>query len=100
MNLVIESKAVRQYLHDGLNAQAIGFAILDQARAEIREEDGDSADNNAALRIFETALDWRLGILAVGLLEQAVKRGVHLRLPIRIARNGDIIATKSGKKVA
>jgi hypothetical protein len=84
------------------SAQDLSWMLLsdDESIEKMQEEEyGDSAENNFPLRVFETALDWGLGLTVLNFIYGAVADGKMPR-PFQVAANrqGDVfIITASGK---
>lgn len=103
----VEPRAVVQGLMDGRlrHAQDLGLALLsDDATvcAMAESEGGDSAANNLALRVFEHALDWGLGLAALGYIARMVKASRRLPKPFEVAvtARGEVyVVTATGRVV-
>ncbi len=92
----VEPRAVVEAFRTGRfqTAQDLGLALLgddETVCAMAHTSHGDAADTNVALRVFEHALDWGLGLRAWGFIVAAARLG-KLPKPFRVAadRSGNV----------
>jgi hypothetical protein len=80
----------------------LSWYLLRQAEDLLEEEqDGDAAERNLALAVFEQALDWRIGLAVLGVLQVALRRRRPPKtFALEISRNGSIaVVLPSGRRV-
>ena len=85
-------------------AQDLSYALLNQSRSVMDMSeglDGDSAQTNFALCVFDNALDWTLGLAVLNLIRACRKQHNRLPKPFRIAasRAGDVFLIAASGKV-
>jgi hypothetical protein len=81
--------------HKSAGAKGIGLYLLGQARSLARaaREDGDSARSNYALRVFEEAYDWRLGLSVLRVLQVfSAKHKLPKPFDLCVPRTGPLFA--------
>jgi hypothetical protein len=88
----VEPRAVLEAFASGRyqTARDLGLALLgdDETVCAMRATaHGDSSANNVALRAFEHALDWGLGLRALGWITWAARHG-KLPKPFHVAADG------------
>ncbi len=80
----------------------LSWHLLRQAEDVLEEEqDGDAAERNLGLAVFEQALDWRIGLAVLEVFRAAVERR---RIPkpfrVEITRSGRItVLLPSGRRL-
>lgn len=103
----IDPRDVVAKFRDGTykSAKDLSWALLSDRKSVAkmgREEGGDSGANNFALRVFETGLDWSLGLRVLQLIESSARRKC-IPKPFQVAANrkGDVfVITHSGQVLA
>lgn len=90
----VDGHKAMDILKAGGSAKDIGWALLSDSESITAMDDtqhGDSSDNNFALNVFETALDWGLGLAVVNVLKIKAAQGKFpRRFTIAANRNGDV----------
>jgi hypothetical protein len=78
----------------GRSARDVSFFLLDQVAGEEDFAEGESADDNLALRVIEEALDWSIGMKVLGLLQAYAKIGKRPKpFTLKVGRGGVMTAT-------
>jgi hypothetical protein len=71
MKVTVTTKEILGWMERGLGAKQVGWAIIDKAT-------GDTPKATVAFRAWENGADWTLGLDAVELCREALRRKKHL----------------------
>ena len=101
----VQPKEILVKLKAGAGTKEISWMFLSNKSSEkaiAKSLNGDSADNNFSLRIFEQALDWGIGISVLRVIRNTYKEYKKIPKPfgLFVSRKGYIFGKlQSGKVV-
>lgn len=91
----VNPREILMEVKKGSGAREISCMLLSQKspeKAMVKSLYGDCANNNFAIRIFEEALDWTLGLKVLQIIQATIKTYKKIPKPfiLFLSRKGDI----------